>query len=81
MPSLDRINDVYNAIRKISEKSFTKEELMKIISLKKESKLKNQDRNMNITHELAGLEEQYNAAFQKFTEAKDPSIKAEYELK
>jgi hypothetical protein len=54
---------------------------MKIISLKKESKLKNQDRNMNITHELAALEEQYNAAYQKFTETKDPAIKAEYEQK
>lgn len=54
---------------------------MKIISLKKESKLKNQDRNMNITHELAGLEEQYNAAFQKLTEANNPATKAEYEQK
>lgn len=81
MPSIERINEVFNAIRKISEKSFTKEELLKIINLKKESKLKNQERNMNITHELAGLEEQYNAAFQKFTESHDPRIKSEYEQK
>jgi len=78
---LDRINQVYNAINKINEKSFTKEELLQIITLKKESKLKNQERNMNITHELAGLEEQYNAALQKSCEAKNQEIKAEYESK
>jgi len=36
---------------------------------------------MNITHELAGLEEQFNSAMQKFTEANDPIIKAEFESK
>jgi hypothetical protein len=36
---------------------------------------------MNITHELAGLEEQFNSAMQKFVEAIDPVIKREYEIK
>jgi len=78
---MERINEVFSAVRKISEKSFTKEELLKIINLKKESKLKNQDRNINITHELAGLEEQFNAAFQKLTESNDPKTKSEFEHK
>jgi len=54
---------------------------MKIINLKKDAKLKNKERNMNITHELAGLQEQYNAAFQKFTEAIDEKTKREFEEK
>lgn len=36
---------------------------------------------MNITHELAGLEEQYNAAYQKFSEATDEIVKKEFEQK
>lgn len=78
---MDRINLVSNSIRKIDEKTFTNEELMKIINLKKEAKLKNKERNMNITHELAGLQEHYNAAYQKFTEANDEKTKREFEEK
>lgn len=78
---MERINQVSNAIKKIDEKSFTNEELMKIINLKKEAKLKNKERNMNITHELAGLQEHYNSAFQNYSEAKDEKTKREFEEK
>lgn len=78
---MERINQVSNAIKKIDEKTFTNEELLKIISLKKEAKLKNKERNMNITHELAGLQEHYNAAYQKFNEATDEKEKREFEEK
>jgi hypothetical protein len=78
---MERINQVSNSIKKIDEKAFTNEELMKIINLKKEEKLKNKERNMNITHELAGLQEQYNAAYQKYTETNDEKTKKEFEEK
>ena len=79
LPNIERINEVYNSIKKINDKSFTKEELIEIINLKKESKLKNLERNMNITHELAGLQEQTNAARQKFMESTDERVKREFE--
>lgn len=70
LPSLNQLKEISKKLDTIRNYQITNQELTEIISRKKEQKIKNRDKNMNITYELGTLHEEYNATKQKYSETK-----------
>lgn len=72
LPSKDSLHELAAQIIKIKNFKYSNEELSMMINKKMEEKIKNKDKNINITYQLDLLTEKYNAAKAKFEETKDP---------
>lgn len=70
MPSQHALQNKKNDLDTVRNYQLSTEELTELINKKKEQKIKNQDKNINITYELSALQEEFNAAKQKFEETK-----------
>ncbi len=71
LPTKEKIEQIYNNIQKISEYIYSNPEINAILNKKKETKIKNNDKNLNITSELDALTEKYNSLIEKFNESHD----------
>ena len=71
LPTKTIIHDVSCNLGKIKSFKYSNEELSKMINKKMEEKIKNKDKNINITYQLDLLTEKYNAAKAKYEETKD----------
>jgi hypothetical protein len=71
LPKLEDLNAQKERLNKIKNYEFSKEEILERINKKKEMKIINQDKNINITYELSTLQEEYNAAKQSYDETKN----------
>ena len=71
LPTKTIIHDVSCNLGKIKSFKYSNEELSKMINKKMEEKIKNKDKNINITYQLDLLTEKYNAAKAKYEDTKD----------
>lgn len=70
-PTSDDLKSLTERLIKIRDFKYSNEELSKMITKKKEEKIKNRDKNINITYEFDLLNEKYNSAKIKYEETKD----------
>ena len=70
-PTEEVIKAINENILKITNFKYSDEQLNEIIIKRKKEKIKNKDKNINITYELKILNERYNASIAKYEETKD----------
>lgn len=70
-PNEEVIKNINDNILKITNFKYSDEQLSEIIIKRKKEKIKNKDKNINITYELKILNERYNASIAKYEETKD----------
>ena len=68
LPTSEFINKKLSDLKKAENYKYSSEEIKNIITKKKELKLKNFEKNINITYELSILNEEYSAALMKLKE-------------
>ena len=68
LPTEDFIIKKTEELRNAENYTYSSKEIKDIITKKKEQKLKNFEKNINITYELSILTEEYNAALMKLKE-------------
>jgi hypothetical protein len=68
LPNEDIIKKKVEELHNAENYKYSSEEIKEIITKKKEQKLKNFEKNINITYELSILNEEYNAALMKLKE-------------
>ena len=73
LPSIDGLKKCLDNMDKIKNYIYSTEQFQEMINKKREMKIKNQDKKMNITYELAYLNEEYNSAKQKYEDTNDES--------
>ena len=71
LPTEEKINQIYKNIQEISKYIYSNPEINEMLNKKKETKIKNNDKNLNITSELDALTEKYNSLIEKFNESHD----------
>ena len=73
IPKLEQIKAFMENIESIKNYKYSQEELNEIINRKREIKIRNKDKSINITLELSLITEEFNSAKQKYIETKDES--------
>ena len=73
MSKLEQIKTFIENIECIKNYKYSQDELNEIINSKREMKIRNEDKSINITLELSLITEEFNSAKQKYIETKEES--------
>ena len=69
LPTEENIKQISDNIKKVSDYCYSNAEINEMLNKKKETKIKNNDKNINITSELDALNEKYNSLIEKYNES------------
>ena len=78
LPSEEFIKKKTDELKNAENYKYSSQEIKEIITKKKEQKLKNFEKNINITYELSILTEGYNAALMKMKENENNKEKEQF---
>ena len=78
LPSEEFIKKKTDELKNAENYKYSSQEIKEIITKKKEQKLKNFEKNINITYELSILTEEYNAALMKMKETENNTEKEQF---
>lgn len=78
LPSEEFIKKKTDELKNAENYKYSSQEIKEIITKKKEQKLKNFEKNINITYELSILTEEYNAALMKMKENENNKEKEQF---
>ena len=73
MSKLEQIKTFIENIECIKNYKYSQDELNEIINSKREMKIRNEDKSINITLELSLITEEFNSAKQKYIETNEES--------
>ena len=71
MPKLEQIKAFIENIECIKNYKYSQEELNEIINRKREMKIRNKDKSINITLKFSQITEEFNSTKQKYIVTKD----------